>query len=403
MSYTLTRLTAAAAVLVAAAVPPAERPRLFRRDATRSSWAEMGEARGRREDLTVCTLVDGRGRTLSSDVEVEIPHLLDTAMPEFVSRARAGGGRVLATDVSEPIGTTSAFVLVDCEGEQGQQVLHRVEALRDKLKDRTPFKYSCVDTSPRARAEWSSMWLEDPKLADPWPKDYITTLRLALHQCMYSMCRTQYCAWSDSDLVMVPHFAAGWARGALNCLLGAQQNAGPQDQPVFAVLPPMQDTTPIVPSSEESQWGYQFDEFSSQAFVVDRNQLYDRWLPIERAVMNYTDVNRYLKMGIILREHLLESAIERLIVAKSTSEYDHCESEGRHCPRVVSCNPEPAWKMYYEDYADSVNEVHGKSSFISGFTEAYRRLSGHHRMDVYTREVQGCEKEGHTRHEGREV
>jgi len=346
------------------------------------------------DQLTVCTLVDGRQTTLSSDVEVEVPHLLETAR----SPSKSGEGDVWTWDTSGsyekaatmPDDIVTSVVLIDCDGENAAQIIERVDALQDKMKH-APFRYTCVNTTDEAKEEWASMWIDGVVDHHIFPETYITKLRLALHQCLRTECRTRYCAWSDSDLVMVPHFSSGWAQGGLDCLLGSSESFGDEkDSPVFITFPELSQEIPHMPS-KDAHWGAVFAEFSSQAFVVDRHRLFNEWLPISLSTLNYTDSNKYLsKWNLHLRPEPFQSAIERIVVAKAATEYVRCRQEGRNCMPVASCEPPPAWKVYYDDYKHEVQERQlAAKDFVNKFSRAFVRLQEHSKLDDYVAEIAG--------------
>lgn len=280
-----------------------------------AAYALMTDGKERGDDLTMCTLVDGRGVGISSDLQVSVKHLVLTSHADH------------------------AVVLVDCgDGDMPTN-------LRDNLKNLgISFDYECVNTTDAARSEWAHTWLEDPELGlQQWSglEAYKSTLRLGLHQCLSKRCKTRFCAWADSDLLMIPTHHEGWARGMRDCLSCSE----PDHASVFAQLQ-WADLDSKDTLSGSACWNpetldktaqckhAEFNEFSSQAFVVDRSRLFDAWLPVSTAQASKWE------MGLKDRDGtpLSGSALEGTIVGKSFNDYEQCKGHTEvECLPVSLC------------------------------------------------------------------
>jgi len=57
---------------------------------------------------------------------------------------------------------------------------------------------------------------------------------------------------------------------------------------------------------------------------------------------------------------------------------------------VASCEPPPAWKVYYDDYKHEVQERQlAAKDFVNKFSRAFVRLQEHSKLDDYVAEIAG--------------
>lgn len=228
-----------------------------------------------------------------------------------------------------------SVVLVDCRGVQGKLAMLRVAAIRKSSK--VPFSYECTNMTRPAREEFSRVWTSDPQFAlNNWPGGINddggptdqgrSVLRLATHQCLSKKCRTKYCAWADSDLLMMPAQNVtstkyrGWTGHMRQCLQDDKKKPVFSGLRWFSDLTPRRmkgwstgDPTPIEPS---------FAEFSSQAFVVDRARFFN-WLPFSVGDMS-TWRGSMAHRNLDSKKPAELCAIEGMIVSKIHDQVKNC-------------------------------------------------------------------------------
>lgn len=251
-------------------------------------------------------------------------------------------------------GASRVVVFVDCETSGGTDVMAELGALaRTVASWFDSFEYTCVNVSEAAKVAWSRTWAQDPEVPlAAWPDGlYTSVVRLATHHFLSELCHTRYCAWTDSDVTMLPSSHVGWAEGLKRCLVfGAEKH--PAMPPVFAVPEwvtnsrqwqvYLQDAGQTLLRGEHRYRieGIDYAEFSGQVYVVDRFAL-RAWLPIPRDMMNYTDefVKLMKESDFELAGWPLDCSIERFVVAKANFEYVTTCLRGAKCLPVVQCKP----------------------------------------------------------------
>jgi hypothetical protein len=299
------------------------------------------------EDVTMCTLVDPRqaGRV---PMELVVKHLLDTSH------------------------VSQAVVLVDCSSPHSAHTLKRVAALQSKVS--TPFSYECVNDTKEAHAEFARVWTAEPEfIVENWPGSYKGTIRAATHQCLWHKCKTKYCAWADSDLLMLPMNGNGWVEGMRDCLRHADDKF-----PVFAPMrwvPPEESlnisknqSRHLVDISGSDRAIESVDnthEFSGQVYAVDRQRLFNSWLPFHKPEM--TTWRRSFNGRPLMPA--LYTSIEAFIVGKADFDCPGATDDDmdKRCWSVVNCEPASAYHLHMGET--------NRSKYTKTLTELALRLS----------------------------